>query len=71
MSFRRRTRLAAAGILPFLALCTALTTQAEAAMTPWQTSEGGRMRLVALSKAEAGHIAAALEIEPKIGRAHV
>jgi DsbC/DsbD-like thiol-disulfide interchange protein len=40
---------------------------AHAATSDWATSEGGRMRVVALSPDAAGHIRAALQIEPKRG----
>lgn len=48
----------------FLAL-TPLT--ADAAMAPWATSEGGRMRLVALSQPRNGIVTALVQIEPKAG----
>lgn len=40
---------------------------AHAAMSPWASSEGGRMRLVALSQPRNGTVAALLQIEPKPG----
>ena len=40
---------------------------AHAAMSPWASSEGGRMRLVALSQPRNGTVAALLQIEPKAG----
>lgn len=40
---------------------------ANAAMTPWASGEGGRMRLVALPADSTGKIRAALQIEPKPG----
>lgn len=40
---------------------------AQAAMAPWATSEGGRMRLVALSQPRNGIITALVQIEPKDG----
>ena len=36
-------------------------------MAPWQVTEGGRMRLVALSQPRNGAITALLQIEPKAG----
>lgn len=40
---------------------------AEAAMAPWAASEGGRMRLVALSQPRNGIVTALVQIEPKQG----
>ena len=42
-------------------------TGAKAAMAPWATSEGGRMRLVALSQPRNGVVTAVIQIEPKKG----
>ena len=59
------------GTTPVLATLFAIvglaSPPAHAATSDWATSEGGRMRVVALSPDAAGHIRAALQIEPKPG----
>lgn len=50
-----------------LALAVAFFSTAEAATSDWATSEGGRMRLVALAPDVDGHVRAALQIEPGPG----
>lgn len=51
-------------IFAFLALAP---LAGHAAMSPWATSEGGRMRLVALSQPRNGIVTALVQIEPKQG----
>jgi len=60
----RLARLLFAIFLMFPVLATA---SAEAAMAPWAASEGGRMRIVALSQPRNGVITALVQIEPKQG----
>jgi DsbC/DsbD-like thiol-disulfide interchange protein len=54
-------------LLTVFAIVGLASGQAIAATSDWATSEGGRMRVVALSPDAAGHIRAALQIEPKPG----
>jgi DsbC/DsbD-like thiol-disulfide interchange protein len=61
MSFLR------AALTIFLAFPVLAPLTAEAAMAPWVTSEGGRMRLVALSQPRNGIVTAVIQIEPKPG----
>jgi DsbC/DsbD-like thiol-disulfide interchange protein len=51
----------------FLAFLALAPLSAHAAMAPWATSEGGRMRLVALSQPRNGIVTALVQIEPKAG----
>jgi DsbC/DsbD-like thiol-disulfide interchange protein len=57
-----RLKLILAGLLLF-----ATTAPASAAVSDWAYSEGGRMRLAALSDSTGGKITAILEIEPQPG----
>lgn len=57
----------AAGAAACLALSVFPAPPAKAAMSDWATSEGGRMRIVALPPDPTGHIRAGLQIEPKPG----
>lgn len=50
-----------------LAFLTILPISAQAAMTDWTTSEGGRMRLLALSQPRNGIVKALVQIEPNKG----
>jgi DsbC/DsbD-like thiol-disulfide interchange protein len=50
-----------------LAIVGLASPPAHAATSDWATSEGGRMRVVALSPDAAGQVRAALQIEPKPG----
>jgi len=61
MSFVRAILTVSFGFLALLPL------SAQAAMAPWATSEGGRMRLVALSQPRNGIVTALVQIEPKQG----
>jgi DsbC/DsbD-like thiol-disulfide interchange protein len=61
MSFSR------AILLLFLSVFAIAPAAAHAAMAPWATSEGGRMRLVALSQPRNGIVTALVQIEPSEG----
>lgn len=50
-----------------VALVALASLPAQAAMAPWATSEGGRMRLVALSQPRNGIVRALVQIEPLQG----
>jgi DsbC/DsbD-like thiol-disulfide interchange protein len=54
-------------LLTMFAFVGLVSPPAQAATSDWATSEGGRMRVVALSPDAAGNIRAALQIEPKPG----
>lgn len=51
----------------FLAFFALIPSMTQASMAPWATSEGGRMRLVALSQPRNGIVTALVQIEPKNG----
>jgi DsbC/DsbD-like thiol-disulfide interchange protein len=51
----------------FFAFFAIVPFVAHAAIAPWATSEGGRMRLVALSQPRNGIVTALVQIEPKDG----
>ena len=59
--------LARAVLALILIVATLAPLPARAAMTPWNTSEGGRMRLLALSQPRNGIVRALVQIEPKQG----
>lgn len=59
--------LARAVLMVFLAFLVFAPLRAEAAMASWVTSEGGRMRLVALSQPRNGIVTAMIQIEPEPG----
>jgi DsbC/DsbD-like thiol-disulfide interchange protein len=61
MSFVRAVLMISLGVLALV------PPPADAAMAPWATSEGGRMRLVALSQPRNGTITALVQIEPRDG----
>lgn len=54
-------------LLIFLTFLAFPPVAAYAAMAPWATSEGGRMRLVALSQPRNGIVTALVQIEPNDG----
>lgn len=60
-------RLARLAFAFFLIFPTLALTAAQAAMAPWASSEGGRMRVVALSQPRNGVVTALVQIEPKTG----
>jgi DsbC/DsbD-like thiol-disulfide interchange protein len=61
----RAVRHATAAFLAIAALC--LAQGASAAMTPWATNTGGKMRIVALPPEPDGTVRGALQIEPEKG----
>lgn len=62
--FMRNTTMIFAFLASFPILAS---TTAQAAMAPWASSEGGRMRVVALSQPRNGVVTALVQIEPKTG----
>jgi DsbC/DsbD-like thiol-disulfide interchange protein len=54
-------------LLVFFALFAFAPLAGHAAMAPWATTDGGRMRLVALSQPRNGAVTALVQIEPKEG----
>lgn len=61
----RRHRHAFAALLALAPLC--LAQGAQAAMTPWATNQGGKMRIIALAPEPDGTLRGALQIEPESG----